>query len=454
MATAGDHNEPPSPSGSFFFGNALAFQSDPLGALTRWHDELGDLFQLQMPFRVVTVVTDPDLIQQIVERDYDRFRVGPLTRQAFEGFEEDALIHTEGEQWQRLRGLMQPHFTSAAVTNYQNRISRIVDEQIDNWQEGQTLNLLDEMSTVTIRTVSECLFEEKLTKDDISTVKEAADELVRRADARNSRGVLPRWVPVPSNLSFNRAKSNLYDLIDRMIHQKREQEGEPSDLLGQMVRAEKSGDLTNSELRENLLEFFLAGADTTAAGLTYTFYCLGNHPGAKQELVERLEMMFEADSFHPEGVLETDEFSAAINEALRLYPPAFTIARTTAGEYELDGYRFPEGSGFLLPQWVVHRDDRFFEDPLTYRPTRWTESRDRPKFSYFPFGGGDRYCIGKHFAMMEMPIILARVLQRVDFSVVTEEIAEFVPSITLRPGHSVEMVVEQVRNGEENDEAR
>lgn len=130
---------------------------------------------------------------------------------------------------------------------------------------------------------------------------------------------------------------------------------------------------------------------------------------------------------------------------MRIYPPAFSIARTAAVGFSLGEYEFREGDHFLCPQWVVHRDPRFFDRPLQYCPRRWEKQNEWPDYAEFPFGGGDRYCIGSHFAMMEMPIIVARILQRVDYEPVTEEIEQLVPSVTLRPEHPVRLRVNDVR---------
>ncbi len=430
---------PPVPPGGFLLGNAREFQADPLAALTRWSREHGDLFRLDVPFQDLYVVTHPDYIKTIIETESEKFRVGTPREQAFKGFGEDAIVLTDGEQWKRLRRVLQPYFTRQTVEDYERAVLEETDRLIDEWEAGQTVDLYETMSSLTIRTVSRSLMGIDL-KGKEGPVKRAGDALVELADTRTIHANLPLWFPTPAALTYRRAKRDLYGLIDDLIDST---EPGSSHLLSHMVEAHEEGRLSRGETRENLVEFFLAGSDTSSAALTFTFFCLGNNPREKERVKTLARDEWSRDEFDPAAVREVEAFRFAVEEAMRIFPPGFTIARTADEEVEIGGYEFPEGAQFMCPQWVVHRDERFFEDPLEYRPERWENRDEWPDYAEFAFGGGDRYCIGSHFAMMEMPIILARILQRVDFEVLTETIEELKPSITLRPDHPVEMAVER-----------
>lgn len=247
-----------------------------------------------------------------------------------------------------------------------------------------------------------------------------------------------------SGIRFRRARRSLRELIRRVIADRR---GDPDeDLLFALIDANEAGELTDGELRDNVASFFLAGSDTTSAALTYTLFCLGNNPSVFDTLKARVDEVTGNGDMDFETVSESESLESAIEEAMRLYPPGFSIGRVATEDCELGGYYIPEGSQLILSQWVVHPKEELFDQPDRYRPDRWTDSEDWPKYASFPFGGGDRYCIGSHFAMMEMPIILTRILQRIDFRIITNSIDGLIPAATLRPSHPIEMEITSIKD--------
>jgi len=255
--------------------------------------------------------------------------------------------------------------------------------------------------------------------------------------------VSPLWIPTPGNRRFRRARRALYAWIDELIEERRSRAAPDGDLLDRLIEAHGEGRLSRQELRANVCSFFLAGSDTSSAALTYTLYLLGRHPDVADRLRHSLDGVLDGGAFDPEAAVDLPPLRHALEEAMRLYPPGFSISREAREDYVLDGYAIPEGTQIFLPQWVVHRDPELFEDPLAYRPSRW-EEREHPKYAHFPFGGGRRFCIGSHFAMTEMSIIVARLLRDVDFSMITERIRDVRPAATLRPAHPVEMRIDAV----------
>lgn len=433
-------DSPPSPPGRMLFGHSFEFTSDPLGSLKRWSEEYGDVVQLSFPGRTVVLVTDPDYVRRIIEKDAECFSVGSAREEAFRGIEEGALVVSRGDDWKRQRRIMQSFFTPRAVKEYPQTILRETDRLLDSWEPGRELDLYDQMSSLTIRIVARCLMGVDM-KGREEPVKQGANAVIERSDATNPQRMIPTWIPTPQNRRFQRAKRNLYELIDGVIAERKQTSETTDTLLDRLIEANENGELSDQQLRANTCSFFLAGSDTSSAALTYTLFCLGNHPEVLGRLRQTIDQKFSRDAFDPGGVADVPDVRHAVQEAMRLYPPAFSIGREATEEYVLDGYRIPEGAQLLLSQWVIQRDERVFEDPKAYRPSRWKNREGWPKYAHFPFGGGDRFCIGSHFAMMEMPIIVARMLQTVDFEVLTETIEDFVPAATLRPAHPVKLMV-------------
>jgi len=199
--------------------------------------------------------------------------------------------------------------------------------------------------------------------------------------------------------------------------------------------------MTDAQVRDEAVILFLAGHETTALALTYSLYLLATHPDRQRRLAEELDRVLGG---RPPALGDLESLAYTENvvlEAMRLYPPAWGIAREALGPVEIGGYRFPKGAAFVMSPWVVHRDPRNFDEPEAFRPERWEGdlARRLPRFAYFPFGGGPRVCIGNRFAMMEAKLVLAGAIQRFGFEPTPETNLATFPSVTLRPRHGVRL---------------
>ena len=207
------------------------------------------------------------------------------------------------------------------------------------------------------------------------------------------------------------------------------------------ARDEDGSGMTDRQLRDEILTFLLAGHETTAVSLSWTWYLLSQHPAVEQKLGEELSHVLGGRMPQLEDLPRLPYTDKVVKESMRLYPPAWSLARTVAKEVEVDGYRLPVGSNVVMSPWILHRDPRFFEQPEEFNPDRWTaEAVQRlPKFAYFPFGGGPRLCIGASFAVMEANLLLAAIARRFRLRLVPGHPVATLPSITLRPRHGMRM---------------
>jgi len=252
-----------------------------------------------------------------------------------------------------------------------------------------------------------------------------------------------RHVPVPAMMRVKRAVRELDEIVDRIIRQRRASGEDTGDLLSMLMAArdEDGSGMTDRQLRDEILTFLLAGHETTAVSLSWTWYLLSQHPDVEQKLHQELRQVLDGRTPQLEDLSRLPYTDKVVKESMRLYPPAWSLARTVAKEIEIAGYRLPVGANVVMSPWILHRDPRFFEQPEQFNPGRWTPdaAQHLPKFAYFPFGGGPRLCIGASFAIMEANLLLATIAQRFQLRLVPGHPVDTLPSITLRPRHGMRM---------------
>ncbi len=420
---------PPSPNGAPLLGNGLEFSRDPFGAMRRWAD-LGDLVRLDFPTQTQYMVTDPELIKAVLVENQEAFTIGQRQIETFEGIEDDAITATTGDRWRRLRKGLQPAFTWDGIRSYGERMAERTAQQVEGWETGQTFDLLTEMRLLTVRILGDTLLGIDMEGDE-AVALEAADALVDWADFRRFGHLLPDWIPTPTDRRFDRAVGRLDRYIDEALG---DHHGNGNDVCSVLFEAHERGELSWAEVHDNLTGLMLAGHDTTAVTLTFLWYELARRPDLRTEIVDETETVTAGDT--PDG----DDFDAleltrrVIRETFRLYPPTWAVGRQTLESVTLGGYDLPAGTQLMLPQWVLHRDGRFWDDPETFDPSRWERDIERPEYAYFPFSGGPRHCIGMRFARLELAMALATMVPRVSLDVDVSQDLTFVPSLSLRPG--------------------
>jgi cytochrome P450 len=266
---------------------------------------------------------------------------------------------------------------------------------------------------------------------------------------RNSTGVrllLPpvaRYLPTPAMISFRHAIRQLDEMVYSIIAMRRTDERDTGDLLSMLMQArdEDGGCMSDKQLRDEVMTFLLAGHETTALTLSWTWYLLAENPEVETKLHRELREVLGGRAPEFPDLPKLQYAERVLKESVRLYPPAWSLARTVIKEFEIGGYRIPAGSNVVMSQWIMHRDARYFPDPTKFDPDRWLpeKSQKLPRFAYFPFGGGPRQCIGASFAMMEATILLSTIAQRFSMTTMPGQDVTPVPSFTLRPKHGIQM---------------
>ena len=433
---------PPGPPPRFLIGNLPLFNSDPLAIYTRWAREFGDIFYYRAAWMDVYFLNHPSLIEQVLVSQSQNFAKDKVIQNS-RWFLGEGLLTNEGSGWLRQRRLCQPAFHRERMASYGNTMTAFTEEMLASWQDGETRDIHQEMMQLTMRIVAKVLFGVEV-RADTERVAAALNVLMRHTSG--GRMILPpimRHVPVPAMIRVKRAVRELNDIVNRIILERRASGQDTGDLLSMLMAArdEDGSGMTDRQLRDEILTFLLAGHETTAVSLSWTWYLLSQHPQVEHKLHEELQQVLRGRAPQLEDLPRLPYTDKVVKESMRLYPPAWSLARTVAKEVELGGYRLPAGANVVMSPWILHRDPRFFEQPEHFDPDRWTADTAQrlPRFAYFPFGGGPRLCIGASFAVMEANLLLAAIAQRFQLRLVPGHPVAALPSITLRPRHGMRM---------------
>ncbi len=439
---------PPGPEPHFLIGNFPLGRPDPLAVFTGWAREFGDIFYYRAGWIHVYFLNSPELIESVLVTNQQNFRKDRVIQNS-RWFLGQGLLTSEGGEWLRQRRLSQPAFHRERLALYARIINACAEEMLDSWKDGENRDVHQEMMQLTLRVVAKVLFSVDV-KNESKEVAAALNLLMKHSSG--ARILLPPWVrylPLPFLIRVRRAVRQLDEVVYRIIRERRRSENDNGDLLSMLMSArdEDGSRMTDRQLRDEVMTFLLAGHETTALSLSWAWYLLSENQAVEVKLHEELSRVLDGKNPSFEDLPRLCYTEAVVKESVRLYPPAWSLARTAAEDFEIGGYLVPAGSNVVMSQWIMHRDPRFFPSPEQFDPGRWFEEHTQrlPRFAYFPFGGGPRYCVGASFAMMEATLLLAAIAQRFRLRMVPGHKVVPVPSITLRPKYGIKMSLHQIR---------
>jgi len=447
--------EPPGPAGDPLFGSSRRYARDPFRFLAALERAYGPVSRFAMGPADVYVVTDPPAIERILVDEAADFHKPEFRDSAMADLLGDGLLLSSGDTWRRQRKLANPAFGMRRLAEQADRITDHAESAVEGWEPGDVVDVEVEMTHVTIDVICDLMLGVSLDDAVLDHLREQLRPLGLRFRPDPVRFALPEWVRLPGDAEFDAAVRELEAVVDDVVERRRVDAGDdddpdaPMDLLSVLLRAQARGEQTPRQLRDEVVTMLLAGHDTTALTLTYTWYLLSEHPDVERRLHAELDEVLAGDRPGMAHVRELEYTERVIQEALRLFPPVYTLLRTPRRRFEVDGYTVPPGSTVMLPQWAVHRSARHWDDPAAFDPDRWTpeRSRGRHRFAYFPFGGGPRHCIGKHLAMLEAQLIVATVASRYRLDYLGASPPELLPSLTAHPKDGMRMRVE-ARDGD------
>jgi cytochrome P450 len=426
----------PRPQGTLFGGQLAEFAHGRLAFFTRCAREYGDVVAFRLGPRQCMLISHPDFIEQVLVTDSKNFRkhFGLRLNRLLLG---NGLVSSDGEFWLRQRRLAQPAFLREKITCYAKPMLRYTEQMLDTWHGGEIRDLHAEMTQLTLEIVADTLFGTNV-RTKARDVGKALQAAISSYQARLSRLLLlPEWVPTQVNLRLRRAVRRLDKIVHRIIRNRRRSGEYKNDLLSMLLHAQDvdGSRMTDQQVRDEAMTLFLAGHETTALALSWTWYLLGQHSVVADKFRAELEWVLGERSVTPMDLPRLPYTQSVIQESMRLYPPVYAIAREALRSCKIGGYHVAAGTTIFMSQWVVHRDSRFFSDPESFLPERWTagQSTRCPRFAYFPFGGGPRTCIGNTFATMEAMLILATVARKYKATLLPGPPVFPKPFVTLRP---------------------
>jgi len=438
---------PPGPKGWPILGVALEGRRDPLDMLRRYAREYGDIVRLPVLRQIRILLNHPDWIEQVLVVQHGKFHKSVLMNRVIEPMLGQGLLLSEGDFWRRQRRLAQPAFHRARINEYAAAMTGIAEAHVRAWRDGETRDVAREMMALTLEIAVRTLFGTTL-PGTAEHVGSAITFLMRYQLTRMRAPLrIPESWPTPNNRRAQRESEMLDALVYRIIseRQARNAASPGGDLLSLLMDAmdEDGTQMTPRQLRDETMTLFLAGHETTAQMLSWTWYLLGENPAAEARLHEELHGVLGGRPPEVADLARLPFLHAVMNESLRLYPPAYLLARTSVEPCEIGGYDFPAGSTFVMAQWVMHRDARFYGAPDAFRPERWLDglAQRLPAGAYFPFGDGPRRCIGQGFALLEAAIVIGTLAQRFRMRLVAGHPVAPEPLVTLRPRHGLRMTL-------------
>ena len=426
--------------------------ADPLEFLLDVSREHGDVVEFRLAHIPTFLLRHPDAVKRILvdnNHNYNKQTHGYKKLRELLG---NGLLTSEGDFWRRQRRIAQPAFHRKKIAEFGTTMVEHTQAMLDTWEEhaalGRTVEILHEMSKLTLRVVAQTLLDTEV--DGVTQeVAEAVDIVNHFANkAVGNPLMLPISFPLPAFSKVRAAATRLDDIVVGIIEARRREGRDHGDLLSMLMAArdDDGSGMTDAQLRDEVMTMFLAGHETTATALSWTFYLLSTHPTVERTLRAELDTVLGGRPPTMQDLAELPYLDCVCKESLRLNPPAWLIDRMVADDDVIEGYEIPRGAMVLISPFLTHRHPALWPNPEGFDPERFTPEAvaARPKYAYFPFGGGPRQCIGNGFAMMELRLIVATVLQRIRPWVVPGQDIAREPLITMRPRGGIEMGLTRV----------
>jgi len=442
-------HHPPGPRWYTAVQNTFRFSRKTLDFLLEMRERHGDVVSVPTLVGHWTLIFHPDGVRHVLQENHFNYNKDAFSTQILRLVLGNGLLTNDGESWLTQRRLIQPAFHRKLIAAFGTLMTETTLTWVRRWETGnfvgtqQPLDLLPEMSNLTLSIVGQALF-----GTDLSPEMGRMGEALTTVNRRLSEAFYLPWVlslPTPQRHQMLAARNELYAVVDEMIRKRRGASAH-GDLLAMLLEArdEETGlGMTHQQVRDEVLTFLLAGHETTANALCWTFWLLAQHQEIEVKLREEYQRVLDGRPPQIEDLPQLPLTRMVLEEVMRLYPPAWALARHAIQEDEIGGYAIPKGAYVLLFPYVTHRHPAFWERPSIFDPERFSPERatERHRFAYFPFGGGPRLCIGNQFALAEAQLILATILSRYQLRLLPGALVAPIPLVTLRPRGGLFMTV-------------
>jgi cytochrome P450 len=438
------------PRGSLLFGCLREFRRDQLNFLQGTRRTYGDYVRIPtVPGYDIYLLSDPAAVEHVLVKNYKNYRKAEFIIEPVRLLLGNGLFSSEGDFWLRQRRLAQPAFLRNAIVRLAAPMTAAIERQIRKWETAPgepMMDIVSEMMRLVLEIAGATLFGADVasTADAIGAAERDIFSMVRHK--MDNPLSAPLWVPTRLNRAYRRAQRLLDGVVQRVIESRRQRGPADNDLLDLLLAArdqEAGTGMLDAQLRDEVLTLLFAGHDTTASGISWAWYLLSRHPEIQEALHDEAAARLAGRAPTAEDLPHLPLATAVFEEALRLYPPAPGLARRAVEPDEIQGYPVPAKAIIMPSQWLIHRHPDYWDEPDRFRPQRFLpgHASQRPKFAYFPFGGGPRACIGNTFALIEGALVLAGLTQRFHLRPADGREAQLDTTFVLRPKGAVNLVV-------------
>ena len=451
------------------------FIRDPINTLSTIARKYGDVSYFKLGPEHVYLINNPDYIEKVLIYDHHNFKKGKRL-QTVKAVLGEGLVTSEGDFHNHQRRLIQPIFHPKLITIYSNIMTDYTVRMRNRWKGGTTVDISEEMMRLTLGIICKSVlnYDVELEAQEVGKALTTVRNYSKRLQSPIGH-VLNKIPILPAPKRAREAKKELDSLVYGLISDRRQQEESDNnrrydDLLSRLMRAQESNTtdhvshngisststsptstsdekMSDKQVRDEVMTIFIAGHETTSNALTWTFYLLSQYPNVERKLHDEIELVLGNRIPTADDIPKLQYTEMVLRESMRLYPPVWTMGRHVENDYSVGEYTIPAGSSILMSQYVMHHDPRYYEKPEEFNPNRWTDDfkTHLSRFSYFPFGGGIRGCIGEPFAWMEGVLIIATVAQEWSMRLIPSQRIKLDPAITLRSKYGMKMKLSQRR---------
>jgi cytochrome P450 len=457
LATRNDmYGEPPLIPGHWLWGSMPDIKRDALGFYTRAALDYGGVLRLRTGPYISYMINDPEHIKYVLQDNHRNYDKNTFTNLMIKPVVGEGLLTSEGELWLQQRRLMQPAFHRQRIAELATTMTNCTAAMLDRWQkrDGQSFDVVGEMMRLTLDIVSKTLFSRDI-ENEAPNIAHAVTLFVEHIGKRTQTLFsMPTYVPTSYNRRYKAAIRILDRIIYHLIQERREQGTEgtnSSDLLSLLLEArdeETQQGMSDKQLRDEVVTLYIAGHETTAIALSWALYLLSKHPEVERRLQQELRQVLGGRTPTIADLPNLPYNRMILDETLRLYPPAWAIARRPVQEDTIGGYTIRPNRFLFFSPYVMHRHPTHWDNPEGFDPERFAPNREaeRPRYAYFPFGGGPRQCIGNIFSLTEAQLILTMIVQNYQLSLVPGHPVEPAPLVTLRPRYGIKMTLKATKS--------
>lgn len=431
-------------------GSAFSILANPLEFFTRVMHQHEGMAAVKVGTITVYVANHPDEIKYVLMDNSKNYTKGPMYR-SIRNLLGNGLPASEGSFWLRQRRLMQPAFHQQYLENIFSIMQDVVQETVESWTQAaendQIIDVFSEMTKLTLRLIVRTMFSTDITKEMLEKIETSFAKILSLLNFRIWSFFLPRWIPIPGEQEFRKHIEALDTIVYKVISERRQNPEAYADLLSMLLAAqdeETNEQMTDEQVRDEVLTIFLAGHETTSTTLAWMWYELSQNPQAKNKIYEEVRATSSDNELTMTSLREYHYTRAAIDETLRLYPPAWILPRAATTDDVIGDYAVPADAMVVVIPYTIHRNPTYWENPNQFMPERFMTEHNFPRFAYIPFGGGPRQCIGNTFALIEAQLIMSTLLKHFDFELVSSALIEVKTTTTIRPRQPIHVRLKMV----------